>query len=130
MISVGRQYFTICQPLPPLSSTRGKNPGLQSKCAQGLLATDKHRSPRAWGSIGLKRLSKCTYFCPSFLFFSFLLWLDLLATTPISWVAIVHASTSSRCHLVRGEAPHRSSVVPLTVVGPNKTRVFGFCSFD
>jgi hypothetical protein len=50
-------------------------------------------------------------FCPSFLFFSFFLQLDLLAAATTSKVAMVHASPPSRCRLAGGGAPRRSPAV-------------------
>jgi hypothetical protein len=55
-------------------------------------------------------------------FYSFHLFrLDLLVATTISKVDVVYASPPSRCHLTEGGAPRRSSVAPLTAVGPDKT---------
>jgi hypothetical protein len=61
------------------------------------------------------------YFCPSFLFFSFFLQLDLLAAATTSKVVVVHASPPSMCRLAGGGAPHHSPAAPLTAVGLNKT---------
>jgi hypothetical protein len=61
------------------------------------------------------------YFCPSFLFFSFFLQLDLLAAATTSKFVMVHASSPSRHRLAGEGAPHQSLVAPLTVVGHDKT---------
>jgi hypothetical protein len=42
---------------------------------------------------------------------------------------MVHAYPPSRRRLARGGAPHRSPVLPLTVIGPNKTGQSGLYSF-
>jgi hypothetical protein len=63
-----------------------------------------------------------SYFCPSFLFFSFFLQLDLLAASTTSKIVMVHTSPPCRRCLARGGAPHRSLTAPLTTVGPNKIR--------
>jgi hypothetical protein len=55
-----------------------------------------------------------------FLLFSFFLQLDLLAAATTSKVVVVHASPPSRCRLAGGGETHRSPVVPLTAVSPDK----------
>jgi hypothetical protein len=44
-------------------------------------------------------------FCPSFLVFSFSLWLDLVFVASIPWLVMVQAPSPTRHHLTKGEAP-------------------------
>jgi hypothetical protein len=69
-------------------------------------------------------------FCPSFSILFVFLRLDLLFITTTSKVVMVHTSTPSRRHLVRGGAPRRSLVAPMTAVGPDKTEQSDFYSFE
>jgi hypothetical protein len=61
--------------------------------------------------------------------------LDLLAATSTPWVAMLHASPPSRCHMARGGVPRRSKAAPpsvLTKLDPPvcQNRVSGFCNFE
>jgi hypothetical protein len=43
---------------------------------------------------------------------------------------MVTAYSSSRQHLIEGDAPHRTPTAPLTAIGPNKTGVSDFSCFE
>jgi hypothetical protein len=57
-ISMGRWDFTTRLPLPPLSSTRGRDSGPWSSVPEGFPQMDKHCPLRASGSGGLRRLAQ------------------------------------------------------------------------
>jgi hypothetical protein len=64
-----------------------------------------------------------SYFYPSFLFFSFLLPIDLLAVATTFWVVVDVVPPLIRRHLVRRRTSSLELIVPQTTVGTDKIRL-------